>query len=96
MKTIKISEIAVEEAIRLKEKKVFDYIAGLSIGEKKCSETLRHSLALGLDEGFHILTDKPTDTHIQPLAVAKLFKYIIEKHKFDCIILGKQVSNNCL
>jgi len=84
-------EIAVEEAIRLKEKKVFDHIAGLSIGDKKASETMRHALALGLDEGYHILTEKPTDTFIQPLAVAKLFKYIVEKHKFEMVLLGKQV-----
>ena len=85
-------EIAVEEAIRLKEKKIFEHISGLSIGDKKSSETLKHSLALGLDDAYHILTDKPTDTHIQPLAVAKLFKYVVEKYKFNIVFLGKQVK----
>jgi electron transfer flavoprotein beta subunit len=84
-------EIAVEEAIRLKEKNIFSQTFGLTIGEKKASETLRHALALGLDEGYHILTEQPTDTYIQPLAVAKLFKYVIEKNKFDIVLLGKQV-----
>lgn len=86
-------EIAVEEAIRMKEKGWVSHISTLSIGEKQCSETLRHSLALGADDAFHVLTDLKTDTQLQPLVVAKIFKRIIEQHNYNLVLLGKQVKD---
>lgn len=85
-------EIAVEEAVRLKEKKILSHISAFSIGDKTAAETLRHALAIGADDAFHVLTNQPIDTNIQPLLVAKIMKLYIEKHKFDMILLGKQVN----
>jgi len=87
-------EIAVEEAIRMKEKKWISHISALSIGDKTSAETIRHALALGADDGYHILTNKPTDTVLQPLAVAKIIKGIIEEHKYDIVLLGKQAIDD--
>jgi electron transfer flavoprotein beta subunit len=87
-------EIAVEEAIRMKEKGWISHISTLSIGEKTSSETLRHSLALGADDAFHILANLSTDTTLQPLAVAKIFQKIILEHKYDIILLGKQAIDD--
>jgi len=85
-------EIAVEEAVRMKEKGWVSHISSLSIGDKTAAETIRSSLVLGADEGLHVLTNMPIDTQLQPLAVAKIFKRIIEEYKFDIVILGKQVQ----
>lgn len=85
-------EIAVEEAIRLKEKKVLSHISAFTIGDKTSAETLRHALALGADDAFHVLTQDAIDTNIQPLIVAKIMKLYIERHKYDLILLGKQVD----
>lgn len=83
-------EIAVEEAIRLKEKGVVNHISVLSIGDKTSSETIKHSLALGADDAYHILTELPVDTGISSLTVCRVLKHFIEKEKFDLVILGKQ------
>jgi electron transfer flavoprotein beta subunit len=87
-------EIAVEEAIRMKEKGWISHISTLSIGDKTSSETLRNSLALGADDAYHILTNMSTDTNMQPLAVAKVFKKIVEDYKYDIILLGKQAIDD--
>jgi electron transfer flavoprotein beta subunit len=87
-------EIAVEEAIRMKEKGWISHISTISIGDKLCSETLRQSLALGADDAYHILTNLPTDTSIQPLAVARIFKKIILDYKYDIVLLGKQAIDD--
>lgn len=83
-------EIAVEEGIRLKEKGMVDELVTLSIGAEKCQETLRQTLAMGADRSILLQTDMRTDQDIQPLAVAKLIKEIIEKEKPELVILGKQ------
>jgi electron transfer flavoprotein beta subunit len=90
-------EIALEESIRLKEKKFANEIISLSIGPKQCQESLRTALAMGADRGIHIQTDIRTDLDLQPLAVAKLFQYIVEKEKVDLVLLGKQSidGDNC-
>jgi electron transfer flavoprotein beta subunit len=87
-------EIAVEEAIRMKEKGWISHISTVSIGDKFSSETLRQSLALGADDAYHVMTGLPTDTSIQPLAVAKILKKIIEEYKYDIVILGKQAIDD--
>jgi electron transfer flavoprotein beta subunit len=85
-------EIAVEEAIRMKEKGWISNITTLSIGDKGASETLRHSLALGADDSIHVFTNEATDTNIQPLAVAKVLKHFILQNGYNIILLGKQVN----
>jgi electron transfer flavoprotein beta subunit len=87
-------EIAVEEAIRMKEKGWVSNITTLSIGDKGAAETLRHSLALGADDSIHVITNDPIDTVIQPLAVAKILKHFILENNYNIILLGKQVISN--
>ena len=79
-------EIAVEEAIRLKEKGVASEIVVVSIGPKQCQETLRTALALGADRAILVNTDE----EIQPLAVAKLLKEVVAKESPEMVIMGKQ------
>jgi len=79
-------EIAVEEAVRLKEKGQADEIVVVSIGEKSCQEQIRTCLALGADRGIHV----ETDTELQPLAVAKLLNKLVEKEEAGLVLMGKQ------
>ncbi|CAA0107004.1 Electron transfer flavoprotein subunit beta [BD1-7 clade bacterium] len=79
-------EIAVEEAVRLKEKGVATEVIAVSLGEKACQEQIRTALALGADRGIQVETSE----ELQPLAVAKLLKAIVEKESPDLVILGKQ------
>ena len=89
-------EIAVEEAIRLKEKKQAKEIVAVSVGPKQASETLRTALAMGADRGIHIETDMRIDQELQPLGVAKILKKIVEEEKPDMVILGKQsIDGDC-
>ena len=84
-------EIAVEEAVRLKEKKVVGEITAVSIGPKASAETLRTALAMGADHALHLETDLRTDQELQPLAVAKLLAWVTRERSPDLWILGKQV-----
>ena len=79
-------EIAVEEAVRLKEKGLASEIIVASIGPAQCQETLRTALALGADRAILVKTDE----EIQPLAVAKLLKEVVAKESPDMVIMGKQ------
>ncbi|WP_078084776.1 electron transfer flavoprotein subunit beta/FixA family protein [Microbulbifer mangrovi] len=79
-------EIAVEEAVRLKEKGVVSEIVAVSMGPKQCQEQIRTALALGADRGIQV----ETDAELQPLAVAKCLKAIVEKEEPQLVILGKQ------
>jgi electron transfer flavoprotein beta subunit len=92
-------EIAVEEAIRLKEKKVATEIVAVSIGPTACQETLRTALAMGADRAIHVVTDAGTrtDQDLQPLAVAKILSALVKKESADVVILGKQAidGDNC-
>jgi electron transfer flavoprotein beta subunit len=90
-------EIAIEEAVRLKEKKVATEIVAVSVGPKQCEESLRNALAMGADKAVHVHTDLRTDQELQPLAVAKILKHIATRDKVDLIILGKQSidGDNC-
>lgn len=91
-------EIAVEEAVRLKEAKQATEVIALSIGPKQCTETLRTALAMGCDRGIHIQTDLRTDyMDLQPLAIAKLFQQIVQDNvKPDLVLLGKQgIDSDC-
>jgi electron transfer flavoprotein beta subunit len=85
-------EIAVEEAIRLKEKGAAEEIIVVSIGPKKAEETLRTGLAMGADRGILIETDET----VEPLAVAKLLKKVVEEENPDLVIMGKQaIDDDC-
>ena len=79
-------EIAVEEAVRLKESGVASEVVIVSMGEAKCVETIRSALAMDADRGIHV----HTDAELQPLAVAKLLKAIVATETPDLVILGKQ------
>ncbi|WHI53231.1 electron transfer flavoprotein subunit beta/FixA family protein [Microbulbifer sp. MLAF003] len=79
-------EIAVEEAVRLKEKGVVSEIVAVSMGSKQCQEQIRTALALGADRGILV----ETDAELQPLAVAKCLKAIVDKEEPQMVILGKQ------
>ena len=83
-------EIAVEEAVRLKEKGVVTEIIAVSCGDMKCQETLRTAMAIGADRGILIETIE----ELQPLAVAKLLKALIDKEQPQLVILGKQAIDD--
>ena len=83
-------EIAVEEAIRMKEAGTADEIVAVSMGVRQCQETIRTALAMGADRGIHVMTDE----ELQPLAVAKLFKALVERESPDLVILGKQAIDD--
>ena len=83
-------EIAVEEAIRMKEAGTADEIVAVSMGVRQCQETIRTALAMGADRGIHVMTDE----ELQPLAVAKLFKALIERENPGLVILGKQAIDD--
>ena len=83
-------EIAVEEAIRVREAGTADEIVVVSIGPQGCQETIRTALAMGADRGIHMTTDVP----VEPLAVAKLLKAIVDKENPDLVILGKQAIDD--
>jgi len=83
-------EIAVEEAVKLKEKKICDEIIAISIGSAKSEETLRTALAVGADKGILIETEE----EVQPLEVAKILKEIIKKNNPDLVLMGKQAIDD--
>ena len=85
-------EIAVEEAVRLKEKGVVTEIVAVSCGVTQSQETLRTALAIGADRAILVETAE----ELQPLAVAKLFKALVEREKPGLVILGKQaIDDDC-
>ncbi|ATA52503.1 electron transfer flavoprotein subunit beta/FixA family protein [Variovorax boronicumulans] len=83
-------EIAVEEAVRLKEKGIVTEVIAVSCGDAKCQETLRTAMAIGADRGILVETSE----ELQPLAVAKLLKALVDKEQPQLIILGKQAIDD--
>ena len=83
-------EIAVEEAVRLKEAGKISEIVVVSLGMKQCEETLRTALAMGGDRAIHV----QTDDYLEPLAVAKLLRKIAEREQPQLILLGKQAIDD--
>jgi len=83
-------EIAVEEAIRLKEKGIASEIIAVSLGVTQCQETIRTALAMGADRGILV----ETEVALEPLAVAKLLKAVAEKEAVDMVLLGKQAIDD--
>ncbi len=85
-------EIAVEEAIRLKEAGTVEEIVAVSIGPQQAQETIRTALAMGADRGILV----KTDDDVEPLAVAKILKHIVEEEKPGLVIMGKQaIDDDC-
>lgn len=87
-------EIAVEQAIRLKEAGTADEIIAVSIGVKQSQETLRTALAMGADRAILINAADDVHTDIEPLAVAKLLKAVVDEEKPDLVLCGKQAIDN--
>lgn len=87
-------EIAVEEAIRLKEAGTVDEIVAVSIGVKQAQETLRTALAMGADRAILIVATDDVHDDIEPLAVAKLLKAVIDEEKPELVLAGKQAIDN--
>ena len=87
-------EIAVEEAIRLKEKGAAEEVIAVSIGVAKAQETLRTALAMGADRAILIEAADDVHTDIEPLAVAKLLKAVVDEEGPELVILGKQAIDN--
>ena len=79
-------EIAVEEAVRLKEKSIATEVVAVSIGPAQAGETLRTALAIGADRAILV----QTDVDVEPLEVAKLLKAVVEEEKPDLVLMGKQ------
>ena len=85
-------EIAVEEAVRLKEKGAVTEVIAVSCGVQQCQETLRTAMAIGADRAILV----QCDDELQPLAVAKLLKALVDKEQPGLVILGKQaIDDDC-
>ena len=87
-------EIAVEQAIRLKEAGQAEEIIAVSVGVKQAQETLRTALAMGADRAILIEAAETVDTDIEPLAVAKLLKAVVDEEQPGLVICGKQAIDN--
>ena len=90
MSMVPFDEIAVEEAVRLKEAGVATEVIAVSCGVAQCQETLRTAMAIGADRGILVQTDE----ELQPLAVAKLLKSLVDKEGPQLVILGKQAIDD--
>ena len=92
-------EIALEQAIRIKEAKQAEEIIAVSVGPKQSQETIRTAIAMGADRGIHITTDMRTDQEVTPLMIAKALKSVVEEESPDLVLLGKQAiddDSNCV
>ncbi len=87
-------EIAVEEAIRLKEKGAATEVVAVSIGVKQAQETLRTALAMGADRAILIVAADDVHTDVEPLAVAKLLKAVVDEEQPGLVLCGKQAIDN--
>jgi len=83
-------EIALEEAVRLKEKGITKEVVAVTLGPSQCAETLRTAMALGADRSIHVETTK----ELQPLAVAKLLGKVVEREKVQLVFTGKQAIDD--
>lgn len=84
-------EIAVEEAVRMKEKKVASEVIAVSIGPTQCQEVLRTALAMGVDKAIHVEVPSPAYDTLQPLHVSKCLAKLATDLKANIVIVGKQV-----
>eukprot|EP00741_Cyanophora_paradoxa_P005587 tig00000912_g5416.t1 len=85
-------EIAVEQAVRLKEAGIASEVVAVSMGPKQAQDTLRTAMAMGADRAIHV----ETDAELQPLAVAKLFHKLVQRENPSLVLLGKQaIDDDC-
>ncbi|XP_054167100.1 electron transfer flavoprotein subunit beta-like [Oppia nitens] len=87
-------EIAIEEAVRLKEKKLAQEIVAVSIGPTACQETLRTALAMGADRAIHVEVDDKSYETLQPIHVSKILAKLAAQEKIDVVIVGKQAIDD--
>lgn len=83
-------EIAVEEAVKLKESGKAAEITVVTVGPKQSSDVLRTALAMGADKAIHVHTEERIDKDILPLSIAQIFKALVERDNYNLVILGKQ------
>eukprot|EP00486_Rosalina_sp_Unknown_P012836 CAMPEP_0201578842 /NCGR_PEP_ID=MMETSP0190_2-20130828/25914_1 /ASSEMBLY_ACC=CAM_ASM_000263 /TAXON_ID=37353 /ORGANISM="Rosalina sp." /LENGTH=254 /DNA_ID=CAMNT_0048012453 /DNA_START=51 /DNA_END=815 /DNA_ORIENTATION=+ len=85
-------EIAVEEAVRIKEANLASELVAVTIGPTKCNEQLRTAMAMGIDRAIHIKTsdDLETDINLQPLAISRILENIVLKESPNLVLIGKQ------
>uniref|UniRef100_A0A4X2KQ43 Electron transfer flavoprotein subunit beta n=1 Tax=Vombatus ursinus TaxID=29139 RepID=A0A4X2KQ43_VOMUR len=83
-------EIAVEEAVRLKEKKLVKEVIAVSCGPKQCQETIRTALAMGADRGIHVEVPESEAEQLGPLQVSRVLAALAQKEKAGLVLLGKQ------
>jgi electron transfer flavoprotein beta subunit len=89
-------EIAVEEAVRMKEKKLVSEIIAVSCGPAQCQETLRTALAMGADRGVHVEVSGAEYEGMQPFHVSKILAKLAQEEKADIVLLGKQaIDDDC-
>jgi len=89
-------EIAVEEAVRMKEKKIASEIIAISCGPTQCQETIRTALAMGADRGIHVEVNGKDYETLQPFHVSKIIAKVAVEEKVDFVILGKQaIDGDC-
>lgn len=87
-------EIAVEEAVRMKEKKLASEVIAVSCGPAQVQETLRTALAMGVDRGIHVEVSGPEYETLQPIHVSKILSKLAQDEKADIVILGKQAIDD--
>ncbi|KAK6012866.1 electron transfer flavoprotein subunit beta [Ostertagia ostertagi] len=87
-------EIALEEAVKMKEKKIANEVVAFSLGGPKSQEVLRTALAKGADKAIHVEVPDAELSKVEPLHVAKVLQKLVEKHKFDLVFLGKQAIDD--
>lgn len=87
-------EIAVEEAVRMKEKKIASEIIAVSCGPAACQETLRTALAMGADKAIHVEVEGKDYETLQPLHVSKLLAKLAQDNKVDILLVGKQAIDD--
>lgn len=89
-------EIALEEALRLREKKLVDEVVAVSLGPQQVQETLRTALAMGADRAIHVSTQQQQAADLQPLAVARLLAAVVAREQPSLVLLGKQaIDDDC-
>lgn len=87
-------EIAIEEAVRLKEKKIAQEVIAVSCGPAQSQDTIRTALAMGADRGIHVEISGPEYQTLQPIHVSKILAKLAQEEKVDLVILGKQAIDD--
>ena len=89
-------EIAIEEAVRMKEKKFAQEVIAVSCGPAQCQETIRTALAMGADRGIHVEVSGAEYETLQPIHISKILAKLAQEEKVDIIIVGKQaIDDDC-